>query len=208
MFEKDFKKKYGYDIVFDEDKTTCIIINTPLYPQTSKKSRKLYRVLEQVSLIEGNAQFPATIKYTQLEKEGNEVSMYSEFHFDGIYQLLKEEKLNPKNLTYLKPEIYYPDRTSKLPNLILNLYEFDENGFFEIEDEYEFLDFSFVYYKTKQFTKKRIELMKEMGLKTNEIVQLPALPLILLEFDDYGILKPISCFNQAKKTKLENIFPQ
>jgi hypothetical protein len=208
MTEKEFKKKYGYEIVFNEDNKSCIILGFPLYPQSSNKSKILYQHLELASLIEGNAQFPATINYTQLEREGDEISMYSDFHFDGIYQLLKEEKLNPHNLIYLKPEIYYPERTSKLPNLILNLYEFDENGFFEIEDEYEFLEFSFVYYKTKQFTKKRIEIMKEMGLKTNEIVQIPSLSLILLEFDEYGILKPISCFNQAKKTKLENIFPQ
>jgi hypothetical protein len=208
MFEKYFKKKYGYDIVFNDDKTSFVIINTPLYPQSSNKIRKLYRDLERVILIEGNAKFPATIKYTQLEREGDEISIYSDFHFDGIYQLLKEEKLNSQNLIYLKPEIYYPKRTSKLPNLILNLYEFDDNGFFEIEDEYEFLEFSFVYYKTKQFTKKRIELMKEMGLKTNEILQMPSLPLILLEFDEYGNLEPISCFYRAKETKIEDIFPE
>ena len=208
MIQKDFKKKYGYDIVFHDNNTTCTIINTPLYPQSSNKIRKLYRDLERVILIEGNAKFPAKIKYTQIEIEGDETNMYFDFHFDGIYQILIEHNLNPKNLIYLKPEIYYPERRSKLPNLILNLYEFDKNGFFDINDEYEFLEFSFIYYRTKQFTKKRIELMKEMGLKTNEILQMPALPLILLEFDDYGNLEPISCFNRAKETKVEDIFPE
>jgi len=200
----DFKKRYGYDLVINDDKT-CTILNTPLFPQSSNKSKKLYRDIEIASLIEGNAKFPNKVKFSNIEIEGDFVTMYSDFDFDGIYQLLKDENLNPSILTFIKPEIYYPHRNSKLPNLIINIYQFDNNGKFEIEDEFDFIEIAFIYYNTKQFTNKRIEILKEMGLKTEEIFQIPSTPLLLIEFDDNGIIKPIDYLEKAKGKKLEEI---
>jgi hypothetical protein len=204
MNANDFKKRYGYDLVINDDKT-CTILNTPLFPQSSNKSKKLYRHLERACLLDNNAKFPNKVKFSNIEIEGDFDSMYSDFHFDGIYQLLKAEKLNPLVLTFIKPEIYYPSRRNKLPNLIINIYQFDDNGFFEIEDEFEFIEFTFIYYNTKQFTNKRIGLMKEMGLKIEEIIQIPAIPLISIEFDDNGIIKPIGYLERAKGKKLDEI---
>ena len=205
MNQSEFKKKYGYEVVHNKEKNTYSIIDTPLYPQSSNKIRKLFTDIERASLFEGGAMFPNKVKFSNIEIEGDFVSMYMDFHFDGMHQLLKDENLNPLLLTFFKPEIYYPKRSSKLPNLIINIYQFDNNGLFEFEDEFEFLDFSFINYNKKQFTKKRLEIMKEMGLKIEEITQIPAIPLLLVKFDNTGIVEPFEYLERAKGKKLEEI---
>lgn len=207
MIEKEFKKRYGYDIKLNEDDKTYTILNVPLYPQSNKKSRRLYQTLERACLLEGNTKFPNKVDKFQIEICGDEIEKSWKLEFDDVYQVLKLFELNPKNLHFIKLEIIYPKRTSTLPNLIINVYEFNENGTNEIENEFDFLEFSSIYYNKKPFTKKRIEVMKKMGLKINEIVQIPALPMILLEFNEDGILKPIEYLNRAKKKLFEEVYP-
>jgi hypothetical protein len=72
-----------------------------------------------------------------------------------------------------------------------------EEGGVVIYDEYDMVDFCQIYYNTKQFTDKRIADL-EKYVNTQELFQIPFLPIELVRFDMDNNITPFLNHELAK----------
>jgi hypothetical protein len=87
--------------------------------------------------------------------------------------------------------------------LSITYYTLTDNGSKTIENINELLDFIFIHYDTKKFTKKFKQKRIEKKIQIpNDIEYIPLIPLLWLDFDEFGNLKYFEHFQEIEELNL------
>jgi hypothetical protein len=184
---KKLKSILGFDMNLDND-GNVVINNMCEYPQMTKNCSVFYKKLELIKIGESKITFPTKLKeWVVTISAKNKETIMEYFKIDGIKKVVEENKSKLiGKITFVKGEIYYPKK-SKYPKLAVHFYQVVEEDGVEIYDEYEMVEFCDIFYEsTKQFTKKRIVDL-EQYVNTQELFQIPFLPIELVRFENGNI---------------------
>jgi len=184
----DLQPLFGFDVNRDENGNIGIDIPCS-FPQDNKNCQIFFDKLELIKIDESKIAFPLMLKdWLVTITPDNKETIKKYFEIDGIKRVVEEHKAKlVGKTTFIKPEIYYP-RKSKYPNLIIHFYQLVNDGGVLIDDAYDMVEYCKIfYYDTKQFTKKRIADL-EKYVNTQELFQIPFLPLEIVRFDKIGNL--------------------
>lgn len=195
---KKLESYLGFDINLD-DEGNVIIKDICEYPQLSKNCKTLYNRLELNKIDESKITFPTKLKewvvtISPIDKE----TIMEYFQIDGIKKVVEENKSKLiDKVTFIKGEIYYPKK-SKYPKLDVHFYQVvDEYGVL-IENSRKMIEYCDIYYdNTKQFTQKRITALEKL-VNTEELFQIPFLPIELVRFDEDNNITPFLNHELAK----------
>ena len=194
---KKLPSLFGFECVLDDEGLVSVEINCN-YPQESSDCRRFYENLEANKINESNITYPIrlshwTITISPTDKE----TIMEYFNIDGIKKVVEENKTKLiDKVTFIKGEIFFPKK-SKYPKLAVHFYQVvDENGVL-IENSNELIEYCEIYYNTKQFTPKRIADL-EKYVNTQELFQIPFLPIELVRFDDNNNITPFLNHELAK----------
>jgi hypothetical protein len=186
---KKLESIFGFDVNLD-DEDNVVINDMCDYPQLSKNCQNFYNNLELIKIDESKITFPNQLKEWVVTLSPNDKETIMEyFKIDGIKKVVEEQKSKlVKKTTFIKPEIYFPKK-SKFPKLAVHFYQVvDEDGVL-IDDAYDMVEFCQIYYdNTNQFTKKRIADLEKF-VNTQELFQIPCLPIEMVRFDENGNVK-------------------
>jgi hypothetical protein len=186
---KKLESIFGFDVNLD-DEDNVVINDMCDYPQLSKNCQNFYNNLELIKIDESKITFPNQLKEWVVTLSPNDKETIMEyFKIDGIKKVVEEQKSKlVKKTTFIKPEIYFPKK-SKFPKLAVHFYQVvDEDGVL-IDDAYDMVEFCQIYYdNTNQFTKKRIADLEKF-VNTQELFQIPCLPIEIVRFDENGNVK-------------------
>ena len=191
---------FGFDVNYDEN-GNIQVNDLPNYPQEKKNAQEFFERLELIKIAESKITFPLMIKdWFITVNPTNKETIMEYFKIEGIKKVVEENKSDLVGKTnFIKPEIYFPPK-SKYPNLIIHFFQLVDDSGVIICDEYEMLEYCQIYYEnTKQFTKKRIADL-EKYVNTQEIFQIPYLPLEMVRFDEMGNLMDFENHILAKNT--------
>ena len=183
---KKLESILGFDINLD-DEGNVIISDMCEYPQLSKNCQTFYNKLELIKIDESKITFPIQLKeWVVTISPTDKETLMDYFKIDGIKKVVEENKSKLiGKITFVKGELYFPKK-SKYPKLAVHFYQVVDEGGLEIYDEYEMLEFCDIFYEnTKQFTKKRIADL-EQYVNTQELFQIPFLPIELVRFDEHN----------------------
>ena len=186
IYMKKLESILGFDTNLDED-GNVVINDLPNYPQENKNSRIFYKKLELIKIDESKIIFPTQmIEWIITISASNKETLMDYFKIDGIKKVVEENKSKLiGKITFVKGELYFPKK-SKYPKLAVHFYQVVDEGGLEIYDDYEMLEFCDIFYEnTKQFTKKRIADL-EQYVNTQELFQIPFLPIELVRFDEHN----------------------
>jgi hypothetical protein len=195
---KKLKPLFGFDTNLDDDGN--VVINDMCeYPQMSKNCEALHQKLELIKIDESKIIFPTQLKefIVTINPSDNETIM-EYFKIDGIKKVVEENKIKLiDKVTFIKGEIFFPKK-SKYPKLAVHFYQVVNEGGVEIYDEYEMVEFCQIYYgNVKQFTPKRIAELEKL-VNTQELFQIPCLPLELVRFNMDNNISPFLNHELAK----------
>ena len=195
---KKLEPLFGFDINLDNDGN--VVINDMCeYPQMTKNCQAFFNKLEYIKINESKIAFPTQLKKWAVTISANDKETIMEyFKIDGIKKVVEENKSKLiGSFTFIKPEIFFPKK-SKYPKLIVHFYQVVEEGGVEIYDEFEMVDLCQIYYaSTKQFTPKRIADLEKF-VNTQELFQIPCLPIELVRFDKNNNITPFLNHELAK----------
>lgn len=186
---KKLESIFDFDINFD-DEGNVVINDMCDYPQLSKNCQTLYNKLELIKIDESKITFPIQLKDWVITINPNDKETIMEyFKIDGIKKVVEEQKSKlVKKTTFIKPEIYFPKK-SKYPKLAVHFYQVVDEGGVLIDDAYDMVEFCQIYYdNTNQFTKKRIADLEKF-VNTQELFQIPCLPIEMVRFYETGGIK-------------------
>jgi hypothetical protein len=176
------KDLYGFPVFHNEKEKICEILDFPHFPQETKQSRQFYFQLEKDNFNKRDFQFPLQINITERIVE----IKYDNIEFitlPEIYDIIEKDKNRFINTnTFFKVDLVYENKICVLSILY---YTICDNGTTTIQNIYDLLDFTFIKYNTKKFTKKFIKpRMKKNGNIPNDIEHIPLLPLLWLDYDE------------------------
>lgn len=186
---KKLESIFGFDVNLD-DEGNVVINDMCEYPQLSKNCQTFYNKLEHIKIDKSKITFPTQLKewvFTISPTDKETIIEY--FKIDGIKKVVEENKSKLiDTVTFIKGEIYYPKK-SKYPKLAVHFYQVVDEGGLEIFDEYEMVELCEIFYDNpKQFTPKRIADL-EKYVNTQELFQIPCLPIEMVRFDENGNIK-------------------
>ena len=186
---KKLESYLGFDINLDDD-GNVVINDFCSYPAMSKNCQTLHRKLELIKIDESKITFPIQLKEFIVTISATDPETIKEyFKIDGIKKVVEDQKSKlVEKTTFIKPEIYFPKK-SKFPKLAVHFYQVvDEDGVL-IDDAYDMVEFCQIYYdNTNQFTKKRIADLEKF-VNTQELFQIPCLPIEMVRFYETGGIK-------------------
>ena len=186
---KKLESIFSFDVNFD-DEGNVVINDMCEYPQLSINCQTFYNNLEQLKIDESKITFPTQLKEWVVTISPTDKETITEyFNIDGIKKVVEENKSKLiDKITFVKGEIYYPKK-SKYPKLAVHFYQVVNEGGVLIDDTYDMIEFCQIYYdNTKQFTQKRIADL-EKYVNTQELFQIPFLPIEMVRFDENGNIK-------------------
>ena len=181
---KKLESIFGFDVNLD-DEGNVVINDMCEYPQLSKNCQTFYNKLELIKIDESKITFPTQLKEWVVTISATDKKTIMEyFKIDGIKKVVEENKSKLiDKITFVKGEIYYPKK-SKYPKLAVHFYQVVNEGGVLIDDTYDMIEFCQIYYdNTKQFTQKRIADL-EKYVNTQELFQIPFLPIEMVRFDE------------------------
>jgi len=185
---KELKPVFGFNVNYDSNGN--IEVNDVCnYPQEKKNCQEFFDKLEMVKIDESKITFPVMIKDWSITiSPTNKKTIMKYFNIVGIKKVVEENKSDLiGKTTFIKPEIYYMVK-AKYPHLVIHFYQLVNDGGVLIEDAYDMVEYCKIFYdNTKQFTKKRIADL-EKYVNTQELFQIPFLPLEIVKFDKMGNL--------------------
>lgn len=193
---------YGFPVFHNEEEKRYEILEFPHFPQDTKQSKQLYFQIERENFIKRNFEFPIKLNITERIVE----IKYENIEFitlQDIYDIIEKDKNRFINTdTFIKVELVYENKTCILSILY---YTICDNGSTTIQNIHDLLDFTFIKYNTKKFTKKFIKpRMKKYGNIPNDIEHIPLLPLMWLDYDEnYNLIY----FNHFKMIKDDENLP-
>lgn len=194
---KKLESYLGFDINLD-DEGNVVINDMCEYPQLSKNCQTFYNKLELIKIDESKITFPTQLKEWVVTISPTDKQTIQEyFRIDGIKKVVEENKSKLiDKVTFIKGQIYYPKK-SKYPKLAVHFYQVDAKGTL-IENASQMVDFCEILYdNTKQFTPKRIDDLEKF-VNTQELYQIPCLPIELVRFDEDNNITPFLNHELAK----------
>lgn len=179
---KRVKDLCGFPVFHNEEEKIYEILDFPHFPQETKQSRQFYYQLEKDNFNKRYFQFPIKFNITERIVE----IKYENIEFitlQDIYDIIEKDKNRFINTdTFFKVDLVYENKICVLSILY---YTICDNGTTTIQNIYDLLDFTFIKYNTKKFTKKFIKpRMKKYGNIPNDIEHIPLLPLLWLDYDE------------------------
>lgn len=195
---KKLESYLGFDINLDDD-GNVVINDFCSYPAMSKNCQTLHRKLELIKIDESKLSFPIRLKawvVTISPTDKQTIQQY--FRIDGIKKVVEENKSKLiDKVTFIKGEIYYPKK-SKYPKLAVHFYQVVDEGETLIKNASQMVAFCEIFYDNpKQFTPKRIDELEKF-VNTEELFQIPCLPLELVRFDEDNNITPFLNHELAK----------
>jgi hypothetical protein len=186
---KKLESIFGFDVNLD-DEGNVVINDMCNYPQINQQCFSFFRQLELIKIDESKITFPTQLKewdVTIIATDPETITEY--FKIDGIRKVVEENKSKLiGNLTFIKSEIFFPKK-SKYPKLAVHFYQVVDEGGTLIENASQMVDFCEIFYdNTKQFTQKRIDDLDKF-VNTQELFQIPCLPIEMVRFDENGNIK-------------------
>jgi uncharacterized protein YdaL len=182
---KKITKVNGYKLV--DDGTKYYVDNFPSFPNQNENSKRMFQLLEKNILKEKSINFPIKLNTTErvlkLSKETEEC-----FSLSGIINFINtEKKLFTDSNTFFKLKISY---NNDVLELRVFYYTIDnDNGLTNCNSLEDLLNTIFINYDHKQFTKKRVEVLKNyINIDIDLIRQIPLVPVQWLNFDENGSL--------------------
>ena len=182
---KKITKVNGYKLV--DDGTKYYVDNFPSFPNQNENSKRMFQLLEKNILKEKSIKFPIKLNTTErvlkLSKETEEC-----FSLSGIINFINtEKKLFTDSNTFFKLKISY---NNDVLELRVFYYTIDnDNGLTNCNSLEDLLNTIFINYDHKQFTKKRVEVLKNyINIDIDLIRQIPLIPVQWLNFDENGSL--------------------
>lgn len=179
---KRVKDLCGFPVFHNEEEKIYEVLGFPHFPQETKQSRQFYYQLEKDNFNKRYFQFPIQFNITERIVE----IKYENIEFitlQDIYDIIEKDKNRFINTdTFFKVDLVYENKICVLSILY---YTICDNGTTTIQNIYDLLDFTFIKYNTKKFTKKFIKpRMKKYGNIPNDIEHIPLLPLLWLDYDE------------------------
>jgi hypothetical protein len=184
---KRVKDLCGFPLFHNEEEKIYEVLDFPHFPQETKQSRQFYYQLEKDNFNKRYFQFPIQFNITERIVE----IKYENIEFitlQDIYDIIEKDKNRFINTdTFFKVDLVYENKICVLSILY---YTICDNGTTTIQNIYDLLDFTFIKYNTKKFTKKFIKpRMKKYGNIPNDIEHIPLLPLLWLDYDkNYNLI--------------------
>ena len=195
---KKLESYLGFDINLDNEGN--VVINDMCeYPQLSKNCQTFYNKLELIKIDESKISFPIKLKEWVVTISATDKDAIMEyFKIDGIKKVVEENKSKLiDKVTFIKGEIYYPKK-SKYPKLAVHFYQVVEEHGFLVENPYDLIYYFEIFYDNpKQFTPKRIDDLEKF-VNTQELFQIPFLPIELVRFDKDNNIAPFQNHELAK----------
>ena len=189
IYMKKLESIFGFDVNLD-DEGNVVINDMCNYPQINQQCFSFFQQLELIKIDESKITFPIQLKEFIVTISATDPETIKEyFKIDGIKKVVEEQKSKlVGKTTFIKPEIYFPKK-SKFPKLAVHFYQVvDEDGVL-IDDAYDMVEFCQIYYdNTNQFTKKRIADLEKF-VNTQELFQIPCLPIERVRFYETGSVK-------------------
>jgi hypothetical protein len=186
---KKLESIFGFDVNLD-DEGNVVINDMCNYPQINQQCFSFFQQLELIKIYGSKITFPIQLKKWVITINPNDKETIMEyFKIDGIKKVVEEQKSKlVGKTTFIKPEIYFPKK-SKFPKLAVHFYQVVDEGGVLIDDAYDMVEFCQIYYdNTNQFTKKRIADL-EKYVNTQELFQIPCLPIEMVRFYETGGIK-------------------
>lgn len=183
---------YGFKVIQGQDKKSVKILNFPHFPQETKQSRKFHYELEKYNFTTRNIQFPIKLDITErkFEVDYGSIDFFTLQELFNIIEIDKDRFIN--TVTFFKVKLVYENKKSIISIIYYNI---NSNGNLTIQDINELLDFTFIHYDKKRFTKKFINpRIKKYGEFPNDVEQIPLLPLLWLDYDENNNLKYFNHF--------------
>lgn len=195
---KKLESYLGFDINLDDDGN--VVINDMCeYPQMNKNCETFHRKLELIKIDESKITFPIQLKAWVVTISATDKQTIQEyFRIDGIKKVVEENKSKLiDKVTFIKGEIYYPKK-SKYPKLAVHFYQVVEEHGFLVENPNDLVYYFEIFYDNpKQFTPKRIADLEKF-VNTQELFQIPCLPVELVRFDEDNNITPFLNHELAK----------
>jgi hypothetical protein len=195
---KKLESYLGFDINLDDD-GNVVINDFCSYPAMSKNCQTLHRKLELIKIDESKITFPTQLKeWLVTISPTNKQTIQEYFRIDGIKKVVEENKTKLiDKVTFIKGEIYYAKK-SKFPKLAVHFFQVVDEGGILIDNASQMVDFCEIYYDNpKQFTPKRIADLDKL-VNTEELFQIPCLPIELVRFDEDNNITPFLNHELAK----------
>ncbi|WP_297516615.1 hypothetical protein [Flavobacterium sp.] len=195
---KKLESYLGFDINLD-DEGNVVINDMCEYPQLSKNCQTFYNKLELIKIDESKITFPIQLKEWVVTISSTDKKTIMEyFKIDGIKKVVEENKSKLiDKVTFVKGEIYYPKK-SKYPKLAVHFYQVVEKQGFLVENPNDLIYYFEIFYDNpKQFTPKRIAELEKF-VNTQELFQIPFLPVELVRFDKDNNIAPFQNHELAK----------
>ncbi len=180
-------KRDGFVIVRNLINDEYFIDNFPPFPNKNRKSKEIFQSVEKLILLERDILFPFKFNITERVVKLS-LDTEEDFSIKGILNLIERDKhLFINTDTFFKIKFSYEDN---YPFLKIIYYTIDnDNGLISCSSFEMLLHIIFINYNTKQFTKKRVDFLKnEVKLNMDEIRQIPLIPVQWLNFDSEGNL--------------------
>ena len=173
---------YGFKVKHKKEEMVYEILDIPPFPQQNILSKKLYNEIEKVNFNYRKIEFPINLVINEIVKE-IEYDKIKNFTFLDIHKLIQDDKNKFINSnTFVKIQLTYENKICKLSFFY---YTIKENGNFIFNSIDDLIDFIFITYDKKIFTKKFIKVGKTKFKNIpNYIEFIPNIPLQWLEFDE------------------------
>lgn len=181
---KKLESIFGFDVNLD-DEGNVVINDMCNYPQINQQCFSFFQQLELIKIDESKITFPIQLKEFIVTISATDPETIIEyFKIDGIKKVVEENKSKLiDKVTFIKGEIYY-NKKSKYPKLAVHFYQVVDEGSVLIDNAIMMVDFCEIYYEnTNQFTKKRIADLEKF-VNTQELFQIPFLPIEMVRFDE------------------------
>ena len=195
---KKLESYLGFDINLD-DEGNVVINNMCEYPQLSKNCQTFFNKLEHIKIDESKITFPVQLKeWVVTISPTDKDTIMAYFKIDGIKKVVEENKSKLiDKVTFIKGEIYFAKK-SKYPKLAVHFFQVVDEGEILIDNASQMVDFCEIYYDNpKQFTPKRIADLDKL-VNTEELFQIPCLPIELVRFDEDNNITPFLNHELAK----------
>lgn len=195
---KKLESYLGFDINLD-DEGNVVINDMCEFPQMTKNCFTFHRKLELLKIDESKITFPTQLKEWVVTISPTDKQTIQEYYrIDGIKKVVEENKSKLiGKVTFIKGEIYYPKK-SKYPKLAVHFYQVVDEGETLIKNASQMVAFCEIFYDNiKQFTPKRIADLDKL-VNTEELFQIPCLPIELVRFDKDNNITPFLNHELAK----------
>lgn len=189
---KERNELYGFKVIHNKEDKNYEILGFPHFPQVTKQSKKLYFQLEKENFKKRNIQFPIQLKITEriVEIDYNSIEFFT---IRDLFNVINKDKNRFIHTdTFFKVNLVYENKKSYLSIIY---YTIGDEGDTTILNIHDLLDFVFITYDTKKFTKKFIKPRRlKYGENPNDIEHIPLLPLLWLDYDKKYNLKYFTHF--------------